>query len=124
MYTSEAGIPDGACCSGHSAGDYCVPGRRLVKDATPPLCVSGGDCAMPEPSAEAKPSPTPTPAPASSTLGPDVHSYVGGGPLLTIDPTGGQPNLLPPGPTSTAPGKVKREDAVTPVSLHTLLIFY
>ncbi|KAL8731914.1 MAG: hypothetical protein Q9181_004137, partial [Wetmoreana brouardii] len=112
VYPSNAGIPNNACCSGHSAGNHCVPARRAVKKnavaepidpytedtvdrATPPLCVAGGNCAQGAP--EPKPSP-------SGNLLPPPTSDVALTPV-TASPTAST-ELLPP--------KDKRAQAVSP----------
>ncbi|KAL8703334.1 MAG: hypothetical protein Q9201_003470 [Fulgogasparrea decipioides] len=49
IYASTAGIPDSACCSGHSAGNHCVPARHLVeRDCLPNNVVYASTAGIPD----------------------------------------------------------------------------
>ncbi|KAI4259994.1 MAG: hypothetical protein LQ352_000490 [Teloschistes flavicans] len=116
------GIPDSACCSGHSAGHYCVSGP--IERIEPPETLPPGPT-PPEPTTA--PPPPPPPAPSSSTCDEACHTTIPL-PLLSPPNPSNSADLLPPAstggkgaeavdPTSRVPAPVQ-ESSVIPISTH------
>ncbi|KAL8958371.1 MAG: hypothetical protein Q9183_005851 [Haloplaca sp. 2 TL-2023] len=140
VYTSQAGIPNSACCSGHSAGNYCVPAKHLEKKfhgANPSLepvavsQISDGQVQVPGPGATPQPpvsagSGNPHPGQGDPDSAPNcdpdpaVLCPVTGDPLLPSDPGVLEPvtEEAPPG-NLLPPQKLKERAEVVPTPTQT-----
>ncbi|KAL8870199.1 MAG: hypothetical protein Q9174_003700 [Haloplaca sp. 1 TL-2023] len=136
VYTSQAGIPNAACCSGHSAGNHCVPAKKLEKKfhggnpSLDPVAVSqaaDGQVQAPGPDATTRPPVSAGSGDANQGLSsPDLTSRCDPDPavlcpvtddtLLPSDPAVLQPVTEEPPPGNLLPtidGKLKeRAEAV------------